>query len=141
MESRSEQRHVKTLERHLSKFHRLCHGIIGGCSNPWHGEHDINGCINTHTCMNTTTTITSTSEQGDLRGINTSTSSTSTSNNSDNWVRNFSKNPLTDAQQCLLSHGPNFVIVPREPPTCEYIGATEKSMSTAYTREGRRAKG
>ena len=130
MGSRREQRHLKTLERHLSKFSRLCHGITGGRSNSQCGKHDRNGHINTHTCMNTATT--SESEQGQLRGINTntssntSTSSTRTSNNNNNWVRNFSKTPLTDAQQCLLSHGPNFVIVPREPPTCKYIVATEK---------------
>ena len=32
-----------------------------------------------------------------------------------------------DAQQSLLSHSQNFVIVPREPPTCESIAATEKA--------------
>ena len=128
MESRREQRHLKTLERHLSKFNRLWQGIADGCSKSWHGKHDTNSSINTYTCMNTTTTVTS--EQGELRGINTSTSNTN-NNNSNNWVRNFSKTPLTDEQQCLLSHGPNFVIVPRDQPTCKYIVATEKSMSTA----------
>ena len=44
-----------------------------------------------------------------------------------NWVRNISKTPLTQAQEKLLSHGPNFVIVPKEPPTSEYIVATEKA--------------
>ena len=34
--------------------------------------------------------------------------------------------PLTEAQEHLVAHGPNFVLVPREPPTCEYIAATEK---------------
>ena len=58
-----------------------------------------------------------------MRDNNTSTSN---SNNHGNWVRNFSNTPLTDVQQQLLGHGPNFVIVPREPPTCEYIVATEK---------------
>ena len=130
MESRREQRHQKTLERHLSKFNRLWQGIAGGHSNSWHGEHDKNGHTNTYTCMNTATTVKS--EQGDLRGINTSTSTSNTNNinhnniNSNNWVRIFSKTPLTDAQQCLLSHGPNFVIVPRDPPTSKYIVATEK---------------
>ena len=78
--------------------------------------------------MNIATT--SESEQGQLRGINTSTSSNNSSSSTrisnNNWVRNFSKTPLTDAQQCLLSHGPDFVIVPREPPACKYIVATEK---------------
>ena len=39
----------------------------------------------------------------------------------------FSKTPLTEAKNSLLSHGPNFVILPREPPTCEYIVAMEKA--------------
>ena len=59
IESRREQIHLKTLERHLSKFNRLWQGIAGGCSNSQHGEHDINGCTNTYTCINTTTTVTS----------------------------------------------------------------------------------
>ena len=40
IENRRERRNQKTLERHLSKFHRLCHGNAGGCSNPQHGKHD-----------------------------------------------------------------------------------------------------
>ena len=51
---------------------------------------------------------------------------TSTTTINGNWVRNFSKTPLTEAQEWLLAHGPNFVLVPREPPTCEYIAVTEK---------------
>ena len=39
------------------------------------------------------------------------------------------KTPLTEAQQRLLSHGPNFVITPRDPPTIEYIAATEKACN------------
>ena len=39
MESRWEQRHLITLERHLSKFNRLWQGIAGGCSNSLHGKH------------------------------------------------------------------------------------------------------
>ena len=117
IENRREQRHLKTLERHLSKFHRLCHGYTDGHSNSQHGE---NGHTNTYICTTTTTATTSTN-QGDLRDNNTSNNNTN-----GNWVRNFSKTPLTDAQQCLLAHGPNFVLVPREPPTCEYIAATEK---------------
>ena len=43
------------------------------------------------------------------------------------WVRNISKTPLTQVQEKLLAHGPNFVIVPKEPSTTEYIAATEKA--------------
>ena len=34
---------------------------------------------------------------------------------------------LTKAQQKLLAHGPNFVVVPKEPPASEYIMAIEKA--------------
>ena len=44
-----------------------------------------------------------------------------------NWVRNISKTPLTKAQENLLAHGLNYVIVPKEPPTVEYITAIEKA--------------
>ena len=79
------------------------------------------------TCMNTTSDLSwraninsdSTSNHEHNRGSNNN-------NNNSNWVRNYSKTPLTDAQQQLLSHGPNFVIVPRDLPTLEYIVATEK---------------
>ena len=59
--------------------------------------------------------------------LSNNTSNNNTNNN--NWVRNYSKTPLTEAQQHLLSHGPNFVITPRDPPTLEYIAATEKACN------------
>ena len=37
--------------------------------------------------------------------------------------------PLTDAEERLLAHGPNFSVVPKEPPILEYITAIEKSCS------------
>ena len=33
IENRREVRHLKILDRHLSKFQRLCYGYTGGCSN------------------------------------------------------------------------------------------------------------
>ena len=38
----------------------------------------------------------------------------------------YHKTLLTEAQECLLAHGPTFVLVPRDPPTCEYIAAMKK---------------
>ena len=139
IEYRREGRHQKTLDRHISKFNRMCHRNTGGRSNLQHGDHDENCCSNTNTCMNTafdTATITDTSDWrvnnnnnnslSNTTSNNTSNNTSNTSNNNNNWVRNYSKTPLTEAQQHLLSHGPNFVITPRDPPTLEYIVATEK---------------
>ena len=44
-----------------------------------------------------------------------------------NWVRNISKTPLTESQEHLLAHRPNLVIVPKQPPFCKCIVATEKA--------------
>ena len=45
------------------------------------------------------------------------------------WVRNLSKTPLTNAEERLLVHGPNFAVVPRELPILEYITAIENSCT------------
>ena len=41
------------------------------------------------------------------------------------WVINLSNTPLTEDQEALLKHGPNFAITPRRPPHEEYIKAIE----------------
>ena len=58
-----------------------------------------------------------------------------------NWVRNISKIPLTQVQEKLLSHGPNFVIVPKEPPTSEYIAAIEKACLKLPTGKAEELRG
>ena len=44
-------------------------------------------------------------------------------------VKNLSDTPLTEAEECLLAHGPNFMIIPRCPPKGEYIVAIEHACS------------
>ena len=129
IEYRREGRHQKTFERHVSKFHRMCHVNAGGCSNLQCGNHDENCCLNTHTCMNTAIDTSRNTITSDWRVNSNNNSMSNTSNNNNKWVRNYSKTPLTDAQQRLLSHGPNFVKTPRDPPTIEYIVATEKACN------------
>ena len=131
MERRREQRHQKTKERHLSKFSRLCQGQRDVCSNPRHGNHGIHTCINANNISTDTCTI---HHNDPTMTPNQESQDASNSNINNNnihiqgcWVRNFSKTPLTEAENSLLNHGPNFVIVPREPPTCEYIAAMEKA--------------
>ena len=43
------------------------------------------------------------------------------------WVKNLSDKPLTQAQRRLLAHGPNYAIIPRNPPKEEYIAAIEQA--------------
>ena len=61
IEIRREKRHLSTLERHLSKFRRLCHENPGGHPNPWHGTQRKNSSNTCTTTCNQTTTITDTS--------------------------------------------------------------------------------
>ena len=43
------------------------------------------------------------------------------------WVINISNQPLTPDQEKLLAHGPNFAVVPKEPPIAQYVAAVENA--------------
>ena len=107
IETRRELRHLKTLGQHLSKFKRLCHDYTGGHSNPLHSVHGKNGhTTDTDTCTATTKPTTTAVDHRSFGNIgDNSSTSTSTYTISDNWVRSLSKNPLTEAQECLLAPG------------------------------------
>ena len=70
-----------------------------------------------------------------IQGPTTTTEGLDTDGNN-TWVRNLSKTALTKAQEKVLARGPNFAIVPKEPPVIEYVGGHRKSLSTTKTRRG-----
>ena len=111
-----EARHHNTLDRQRNKLERLCHknrDAKSGHSNFQHGNH--NNKVNKNTGQrNDITNTTPTLE--DTREIR--------------WVRNISSKPLTEAQVRLLSHGPNYAVVPKKPLTMEYIAAIEKACTS-----------
>ena len=45
------------------------------------------------------------------------------------WVINISDQPLTPDQEKLLAHGPNYAIVPKDPPVAQYVAAVEHACS------------
>ena len=55
--------------------------------------------------------------------IGAKTTDTSTSK----WVKNLSDKALTQAQRSLLAHGPNYAVIPKNPPKEEYIAAIEQA--------------
>ena len=142
---RREARCLKTLERQLVKFHRLCHKNTSSCSSLQHAEHGRHGCI---WSKNNTDHIQNTSKNDNKRDDIGANSGEDNKDNDDSnkytiresWVRNISKTPLTEARECLLAHGSNFVVVPKEPSICEYIVAIEKACFKTDSRQGRRAK-
>ena len=42
------------------------------------------------------------------------------------WVHNLTNTPLTDVQEKVLAHGPNFAVVANEPPIGKYIAQIER---------------
>ena len=129
IKTRREARHLKTLRRQTSKFERLCHKNTGGCSNNQDGTLHVwantegrykDLISNDHGIINTSTHGPNNTP---AQGLDTDIES----NKENIWVRNLSKTPLTNAQEKVLSHGPNFAIVPKVPPVVEYVVAIEKA--------------
>ena len=116
-----EDRHYKTMAWQKSKLERL----------QKKNEEKTGDCINRYMYMygqsgtdNLSSTSTTTDAEPDSR-LTASTSATISLRN--RWVVNMSKKPLTEAQEKLLTHGPNFAITPRYPPIGEYIAAVEQT--------------
>ena len=120
IKEKREIRHLKTFEWQVSKFDRLFHRQTGGRIN------------NQHVLSPDTVYV---QEQLDITTSNNETSierhnvDRPALDNHNIWVRNLSRTPLTDAEERLLAHGPNFAVVPREPPILEYITAIKKSCT------------
>ena len=51
------------------------------------------------------------------------------------WVVNLSQQPLTQAQETVLAHGPNFAVTPKTPPFKEYITAVEVACQSLKPSE------
>ena len=120
IEGRRETRHWKTQKRHLEKFSRMCHRNTGGHSNYTHSSNHSGigngGCPSQNTEM-------ALRQQPN----NNMPEPTQEHNNNNNiWVRNLSRRLLTKAQENILSHGPNYAIVSKEPPIGEYIAQIER---------------
>ena len=114
-----ETRHLKTLERQQDMFQGLCHKTTGGHSNSFHSGIGISGHSNLDTTMPpnqqlSNITLVETQDQ------------TQYNNKNNNWVRNLCRRPLTQAQEKVLSHRPNFAIMTQKPPIGKYIAQFEK---------------
>ena len=122
-----EARHFNTLDRQRNKLERLCHknrDAKSGCSNFQHGDH--NNKVNKNTRQ---------------RKDDTNTTPTLEDTSDTKWVRNSSSKPLTEAQVKLLSHGPNYAVVPKKPPTIEYIATIEKACTALQPGKAEELRG
>ena len=48
---------------------------------------------------------------------------------------------MTKAQEKVLARGPNFTIVPKEPPVIEYVAAIEKACQQLKQGEAEELRG
>ena len=75
--------------------------------------------------INSTQTTSSDNQVWDTYSTNNGNSQSQSSNSTNKWVVNLPKIPLTQAQESLLSKGPNFAIAPNNPPNVDFITAIE----------------
>ena len=126
-----EDRHFNTLERQKAKLDKLIRKeeLInkGGHSKSVNMQRYMHQS-STNSSRKTAITTTATPTTNDPENSR-STTATSTVRKF-KWVINMSKKPLTNAQEKLLAHGPNYVITPRSPPTGEYIAAVEQTCQS-----------
>ena len=137
IEGRRETRHQKTQKRHLEKFNQLWPRNIGGHSNHSHSG-TLSG-IGTGGHSNQNTEMASITQQQNNHTLDpTSDNYNNNGNNNSNnkWVKNLSRRPLTKAQENILSHGPNYTIVTREPPIGEYVAQIERVCQSLTQGEG-----
>ena len=114
---RREARHLKTIDRQLSKFYRLSHKNTSGHSSLQHGEHGGHGHILSKNNIDHNQNTSKNDNSSEDVEANSGEDNEGSETIRKNWVRNISKTPPTKAQEKLLAHGPNFVVVPKEPPT------------------------
>ena len=127
IKTKREARHYNTLDRQRNKLERLCHknrDAESGCSNIQHGDHNNKVNKNTGQRNETTNTTPTLEDTSDIK-----------------WVRNTSSKPLTEAQVKLLSHGPNYAVVPKKPPTIEYIATIEKACTSLQPGKAEELRG
>ena len=106
---------MKTLNRQRNKIERLCHKNRDtkiGHSNIQSGKHDEKVNNNTNE-----------------RKKDDSANHPQVPSNNNAWVRNISSTPLTEVQMKLLSHGPNYAVVPRSAPITEYVATIEQACT------------
>ena len=120
-----ENQHLKTLRRQKDKFHKLLYKKQEKegrrtCLLGIHNDHHSNPTRQNNSHIQ-------------IGGENTSDQGNSNPRGEDEipetkentWVKNLSNSALTKDQIKALAHGPNYAIVPRCPPTGEYIIAIE----------------
>ena len=115
IKKRRVARHFKTMSRQKRKLEALCHKSSsnrGGCSNTIHSSKGDCSYPNNNNNIQSGTQ-----------------SKTNTKSTTIKWVINISHKPLSTEEEKLLAHGPNFVVVPKNPPIIQYVATIEQACT------------
>ena len=110
IKNRREARHFKTMSRQKRKLdvlHQNSSSNRGGHSNTIHSGSGDHSYQNNHNDIHS--------------GIQSTTNK---------WVINICDKPLSNVEEKLLAHGPNFVVVPKSPPIIQYVAAVEQACTS-----------
>ena len=123
-----EVRFTKVRDRQVSKFNRLLHKNnlegnrddrqVANNNNTSGNNSQTQTQMQSHTCINKNQPQGSSSREGN---------NVWTVRQGNKWLVNLSKSSLTQAQESLLSRGPNFPLAPTNPPNAEFILAVESA--------------
>ena len=110
IEKRREARHFKTMSRQKRKLEALCEKSNSNRGGPSNNRHSGRGIWPHYNNQDQNIHI----PNGQSRN---------------KWVINISDKPLSADEERLLAHGPNFAIVPKDPPIIQYVAAIEHACT------------
>ena len=137
IEKSKEARHLKTMTRQKEKLNILINKKQdgkksverGGCSNNRHSSSIMHSSRYMYSSSNTIGC------PNQVLGLNIDNESQESQESKEQerdrkkWVINISSKPLSQDQEKLLAHGPNFAVVPKDPPITQYVAAVENVCS------------
>ena len=134
IESKREKRHFQIKQHQIGKFNRLQQQKLdqnkGGHSKQhvYQVQNCLTHIITEENILDTKSNNSNQSNQRERRDPDKNKYINKEKDHDCKWVHNLSSTPLTDAQKKILSRGPNFAILPKNPPVGKYIASIENAV-------------
>ena len=129
---RREKRHTHTQKRQIEKFNRLWQRNSGGHSNSDPGRRAEGSSENK---------VKQDQRKKQISNLENNNPQPQQQQQEKKWVHNLSNITLTEVQEKVLAHGPNFAVVTNEPLTGEYIAQIERMCQKMKQGEAEELRG
>ena len=130
IEERKEARHYKTMTRQKEKLKILCSKSKSNKENNFERGGHSNNRHSGNYMYSSDYQYSGRNEKNDRSNQVLGPNDKQKYNNRVNkWVINISDKPLTPDQEKLLANGPNYAIVPKDPPVAQYVAAVENACT------------